>query len=59
VDGGWLGNNHDDYFWIDALKSSFRRSSFKVEKISDDFTRLLHGYPWVPPEEGGPAPWAG
>jgi len=21
--------------------------------------RLLHGYPWVPPEEGGPAPWAG
>jgi hypothetical protein len=19
--------------------------------------RLLHGYPWVPPEEGGPDPW--
>jgi hypothetical protein len=21
--------------------------------------RLLHGYPWVPPEEGGPDPWVG
>jgi hypothetical protein len=23
------------------------------------YFRLLHGYPWVPPEEGGPDPWAG
>jgi hypothetical protein len=21
------------------------------------FTRLLHGYPWVPLKEGGPDPW--
>jgi hypothetical protein len=41
---------------VAALSAEVQSRPSRAE-IAAGMTRLLHGYPWIPPEEGGPDPW--